>query len=333
MSAQTSQPEPARPAGAERLSTLGEEVRRGLSLDPKQLQPKLFYDALGSALFDAICHLPWYRITRAEMRLLRQYGPRIVATLPDPLSLIELGCGNGEKIEIVGRVFGQRQRDVRIHLVDVSAAALERSTWALARLDRLSVVCHETTYEEGLAEAVAARHAGETLLVLFLGSNLGNFDHAQAEVFLTGLRRLLRPGDKLLLGLDLVKPEPELILAYDDPLGVTAAFNKNVLARLNRDLGADFDLSAFDHRAVWNAEASRVEMHLVSRRDQRVCLPGAACEIRIGKNEWLWTESSYKYEPDAIATMGEHAGFDRQQVWVEPEARFALTLFDARGTG
>ena len=167
------------------------------------------------------------------------------------------------------------------------------------------------------------------MLVLFLGSNIGNFDPPAAREFLAEIRRSLRPGDWLLLGADLVKPERELLLAYDDPLGVTAAFNKNLLARMNTELLADFDLGAFAHRAVWNAMERRVEMHLVSRRAQTVRIPRAGCEVAFAEGEPIWTESSYKYDADEIAEVVGAAGFGCHARWIEPEARFALTLFTA----
>ena len=191
------------------------------------------------------------------------------------------------------------------------------------------MVGHRATYEDGLRRAAADRGPCQ-MLVLFLGSNIGNFDPPAAHDFLSQIRASLRPGDGLLLGADLVKPEDELVLAYDDPLGVTAAFNKNLLVRMNRELLADFDLSAFDHRAVWNSAESRVEMHLVSRRAQRVRIPRADCAIDFSAGEFIWTENSYKYRPEEIVEKAARAGFRCEQQWIESDARFALTLFVAR---
>ena len=167
------------------------------------------------------------------------------------------------------------------------------------------------------------------MLVLFLGSNIGNFDPPAAHDFLTQIRGALRPGDALLLGADLVKPEAELVLAYDDPLGVTAAFNKNLLVRINRELLADFDLTSFDHRAIWNEAKSRIEMHLVSRRAQEVAIPRADCIVSFRRGEHIWTESSYKYTIEEVVQRGERAGFRSREQWVDGDARFALTLFVA----
>jgi uncharacterized SAM-dependent methyltransferase len=221
------------------------------------------------------------------------------------------------------------RRRVAVHLIDISPMALELSERTLGRLEHISVVGHRATYEEGLRRAAAERGSAATMLVLFLGSNIGNFDPPAAHDFLTEIRRALRPGDALLLGADLVKPVGDLMKAYDDPLGVTAAFNKNLLLRMNRELLADFDLSAFDHRAVWNAEQKRVEMHLVSRRSQRVSIPRSGGTVAFAPGEFIWTESSYKYTPEEVIERGETAGFRSRQQWIESDARFALTLFVA----
>jgi uncharacterized SAM-dependent methyltransferase len=167
------------------------------------------------------------------------------------------------------------------------------------------------------------------MLVLLLGSNLGNFDTPAAAAFLDRIRRALAPGDLLLLGADLVKSEASLLLAYDDPLGVTAAFNRNLLVRINRELGGDFNLSAFAHRAVWNVEQQRIEMHLVSLASQEVRIPAADLRIRFRAGEWIWTESSYKYTPDQMIALGAAASLATRAQWVDEDARFALTLFTA----
>src|SRR5262249_14885249 len=185
----------------------------------------------------------------------------------------------------------------------VSAAALDAAHRTLSTLDAVDVVAHRATYEEGLIEATAERPRGGRLLTLFLGSNIGNFDPPGADEFLRTIRSSLAPGDALLIGTDLVKAEAALLAAYDDPLGVTAAFNRNLLVRINRELGGDFDVDAFRHRAVWNAAASRVEMHLVSTRRQRVRVPRASLEVELVEGETIWTESSYKYRPEQVIAM------------------------------
>jgi L-histidine N-alpha-methyltransferase len=307
------------------------DVRRDLRLVPKQLQSKYLYDALGSSLFEAICRLPWYRITRAETRLLAEHGAAIVVSLGEDegATIVELGCGNGEKLMLLAEAVQARGLSAHVHLIDVSPQALEQTEQRLNGLRHFSVVGHHSTYEDGLRRAVAARDGSRPMLVLLLGSNIGNFDTPAAHAFLGRIRGALAPGDLLLLGADLVKPERDLIIAYDDPLGVTAAFNKNLLVRLNRELDADFDLDGFDHRAAWVGDHQRIEMHLVSRRVQTVRIPAASMTVRFGPDEWIWTESSYKYDADQIIEMGAGACFAARDQWVDRDARFALTLFTA----
>ena len=305
------------------------DVRRDLALTPKQLQSKYLYDALGSSLFEAICRLPWYRVTRAESRLLRRHAESIVSTLRGG-TLVELGCGNGEKLIILAEALQARGGSARVHLIDISSQALEQTERRLNRFEHFSVLGHQSTYEEGLRAAALDRVDDSPVLVLFLGSNIGNFDPPAAHGFLRRIREALRPGDVLLLGADLVKPARDLILAYDDPLGVTAAFNKNLLVRVNQELGGTFDLDAFTHRAIWNASEQRVEMHLVSSTAQRVTIDAADLTVEFAAGEHIWTESSYKYDPAQIEEMGSQAGFVAMRQWLDPEAAFALTLFAAR---
>jgi len=318
-----------RTADALASRTLAEEVRLGLSLQPKELPSKYLYDALGSALFEAICRLPWYPITRAETRLLAKAGRAIVAGLSDPTTIIELGCGSGEKVALLAGYLRALSRSVSVHLIDISSQAIQTSERNLRAFEHVSVMGYRGTYEAGLQWAAARRATLGTILVLFLGSNIGNFDEAAAQEFLTAIRGSLRIGDALLLGSDLVKPTEELLLAYDDPLGVTAAFNKNLLSRINTELGADFDLQAFEHQAVWNAPVSRVEMHLLSRCEQVVRVPDPGFTAHFHEGERIWTESSYKYEPDQIVAKVSSAGFRCRDQWIDPEARFALSLFTA----
>ena len=303
------------------------DVQYYLTLSPRQLPSRYFYDALGSALFDAICRLPWYGVTRAENRLLVRYRSEIFARSGSISTLVELGSGSGEKLRTLLEA-PTRGGHATVHLVDVSAAALESALGRLADVFGLTPVAHQAEYEDGLVAVSRARRTGRAL-ALFLGSNIGNFDRPGAESLLGQIRATLREGDRLLLGADLVKPERDLLLAYDDPLGVTAAFNRNILIRLNTELDADFDLERFSHRAVWNPAESRVEMHLVSIADQRVRLGIAELEIDLFKGESIWTESSYKYRPDEIVALVEHAGFRCSAQWIDDEDPFALTLFQA----
>ena len=312
------------------LDTFAADVVRDLQRTPKRLQARYLYDALGSSLFDAICRLPWYRITRAEARLLRQHAPDVARALlargGDP-AIVELGCGSGEKLEMLLATLPHRAAEA--HLIDISPEALQATQARLAAFPQLTVVLHEGTYEQGLA-AVAPRLAEQSAtLLLFLGSNIGNFDRAGSQALLAAVRDSLEPGALFLLGADLVKPRQDLLLAYDDPLGVTAAFNRNLLVRINRELGANFDLAAFAHRAIWNERERRAEMHLVSRRDQHVHLAAADVDVEFARDETIWTESSYKYSEDEIRRLGAERGFSMTSQWIDDEARFALTLFTA----
>ncbi|WP_437596966.1 L-histidine N(alpha)-methyltransferase [Sorangium sp. So ce590] len=307
------------------------DVRAGLNASPKHLSPEYFYDALGSHLFEAICQLPWYPLTRAERALLERHAEAIVAPFGAGASIVELGCGSGEKLALLAAPLCKRVPRLDVHLVDVSETALDLSRRTLGRLPRVETSAHRARYEEGLSRATArraidARGGDGAVLVLFLGSNIGNLAPAAAAAFLAALRASLRAGDGLLLGADLVKPAADLVLAYDDPLGVTSAFNKNLLARMNRELGATFDLRSFDHRAAWNAQDSRVEMHLVSRRRQSIRVDALDLEVAFKEGESIWTESSYKYEPDDVVRMGERAGFRCFKQWIEPIGRFSTTL-------
>ena len=306
--------------------SLAGDVRAGFARRPRTLPPKYFYDALGSRLFEAIGRLPWYRITESETRLLRRAAPTLARTFAGPVRVVELGSGSGEKLAVVVGAFRARRKRPDVHVVDLSPAAVAASLERLGRIPGVKAKGHRAAYEPGLRDATRARRGLEECLVLFLGSNIGNFDPREATRLLCAVRRRLRPGDALLLGTDLVKPESDLLAAYDDPLGVTAAFDRNLLVRLNRELGADFDLAAWEHRAVWNAEARRVEMHLVSLGPQCVRIPKAGVVADFQDGETLHTESSYKYEPRDVDRLVASAGFRRERRWVDGDAGFALTL-------
>lgn len=310
-------------------ASLAQDVREGLSRTPKQLPPKYLYDELGSALFEAICALPWYRVTRAETALLSRCAPLVARHVAGPPFIVELGPGSGDKLLRLAEAFGAGPAKAHLHLIDISSSALAEAQQALARLEGFTVTVAHTTYDEGLAAIGGVRPATAPMLTLLLGSNIGNFDDDEALAFLRRVRGAGRDADWLLLGVDLVKPARDLVLAYDDPLGVTAAFNKNLLVRLNRELGANFDLAAFDHRAVWNAGRSRVEMHLVSRVPQRVLIAGADLAVEFEAGESIWTESSNKYTPARIAEFAAAAGFSVRGQWVDADAGFALSLMQA----
>jgi len=316
---------PSSPVSAVALrESFAADVAESLQRSPREIPSKYLYDDLGSALFDAICRLPWYRVTRAETGLLAAHAHAIFDSLPRPLNITELGCGNGEKLAVLLERAEERFR--RVHLVDISRAALVSARARLATIPNTPVTTAQATYEDGLSRLSAHRSQG-AWLVLFLGSNIGNFDPLAARDMLRRIRGALVAGDSLLIGTDLTKPEYELQRAYDDPLQVTAAFNRNVLRRINDELGGTFDLDGFLHRAVWNAREMRVEMHLVSTRRQEVCIAAADLEMTLRPDEWIRTENSYKYEPESILRDGRSAGFGGAVQWIDEQARFALTRF------
>ena len=305
---------PAKPSTA-----FGEEVRYYLQLTPRQLPSRYLYDPLGSALFDAICELPWYGVTRAENRLLAAHRGDVFARLPALTRIVELGPGDGRKMETL--VQGT-STPLTTHLIDVSAVALGRAAHMLSDAPHVEVITHEASFEDGLDEI----EPSASTLIAFLGSNIGNFDPPACDALLRRIRAALELGGGFLIGVDLVKPERDLVLAYDDPLGVSAAFNLNILARINRDLRADFDLRAFRHRAVWNAALSRMEMFVVSTRQQRVRIDAIDLDLTLDNNEVIWTESSYKYTPDALARLLHAAHFEPIEQWIDRDDAFALTL-------
>lgn len=323
-------------APAPSAGDIQEEAVALLRGDPKRLPSHALYDALGSALFDAICQLPWYSITRAELALLDVHRADILAAAGSPPDVVELGPGSGDKLAALLRDPPAGPIDLlehghrAVHLVDISPSALAIAAARLRMLPHILVSSHVAMYEDGLREAVGHRRDDTPMLMCLLGSNIGNFDPAEAHRLLRDVRSAVRAGDTLLIGADLVKPEDVLMRAYDDPLGVTAAFNLNLLVRLNRDLDADFVLDAFAHAARWNAAQQRMEMHLVSRRRQRVHLRRAGTEIGLDEGESIWTESSYKYELEPFAQDLGRAGFAPVARWIDQQARFVLMLAEAR---
>jgi L-histidine N-alpha-methyltransferase len=303
-----------------------DDVRFYLSQTPRQLPSRYLYDDLGSALFDAICRLPWYKVTRAELALLAAHAPAILGNASAGDLLVELGPGNGEKLATLVAAGRPHGASLDVHLVDISKAALTTAARGLVGFESIRVVTHEAEYEAGLRQVSNERKPGGRSLVLFLGSNIGNFDPDGAIAFLRRVHDALEQGDRLLLGADLRKPEDALLLAYADPLGVTAAFNKNLLVRMNRELDARIDPDGFRHLALWNRDEARVEMHLVSTQSQRIVIPKAGVDVALKQGERIWTESSYKYEPIEVTRLLARCGFSARKQWVDSEARFALTL-------
>lgn len=316
---------------ARHLSEFAMDVRESLAKPgQRELPSKYLYDELGSALFEAICVLPEYGLTRADARLLERHAAEIVDRLPSPVHVAELGSGSGKKTRWILEALSKRQKTY-YYPIEISPSALAACEKELGQMDLVSIVGYEQPYLDGLRAVADRRREGDHLLVLFLGSTIGNFDRDAGDGFLREVRAALEPGDALLLGSDLEKDIPTQLLAYDDPAGVTSAFNLNLLARLNRELGADFDLSAFRHQAVWNDAERRIEMHLVSTRSQAVHIPAAGLRVALRDGETIWTESSHKYRAREVLEMAERTGFrcDSRCQWIDREWPFAQNLFFA----
>jgi L-histidine Nalpha-methyltransferase len=294
----------------------------------KELPSKYLYDEVGSALFDVICVLPEYGLSRAGMRSLTRYAPEIVAALPSPVIVAELGSGSGQKTRVVLEALAKKQR-VNYYPIDISGSALSRCEREIGQIAGVSIVGFEHSYLEGLREVAARRRNGEKIFVLFLGSTIGNFDRPAGDQFLREVRSILQAGDALLLATDLEKPVNQLVTAYDDPAGVTAAFNMNLLARLNRELDADFDLSQFEHFARYDTTERRVEMHLRSKAWQRITINAAGFRFYMREGETIWTESSHKYNPQEVLQMGERTGYRCVNQWFDEEWPFAQSLLTA----
>jgi L-histidine N-alpha-methyltransferase len=302
---------------------LREDARTGLTGTPKSLPPKWFYDAQGSALFEKITELPEYYPTRAERTILRERAPAI-AELTHAHALVELGSGSSEKTRLLLDALRADGTLASYVGVDVSEAAVVAAGDALAaEYPGLAVSAVISDFEEHLG--LPADTAGERL-VAFLGSTIGNMTPPQRAAFLASIRSQLRPGDTFLLGTDLVKDPAVLVAAYDDAAGVTAAFNKNVLAVLNAQLGADFDLDAFDHVAAWVPESEWIEMRLRSAISQRVQVPGIDLTVQFAAGEEMRTEISAKFRQARVESELAAAGFAMRAWWTDPAGQFALSL-------
>jgi L-histidine Nalpha-methyltransferase len=311
----------------------GRDVRDGLTAPRKSLPPRWFYDALGSSLFDAICFLPEYYVMRAEAEVLTTHRNEIVDAFGDNVRLVELGSGAARKTRILLDMLTERQPELEYVPVDVDAQMLERSGRELlndyAGL-RITAVCSDFTKPSIPLGIDVLRARRSRTIVLFLGSTIGNLDPDAAIAMLTDLRSGLATGDALFLGADLRKSRDVLEPAYDDPLGVTAAFNLNLLGRINRELGGQFALDAFRHRAFYDEAHGRIEMHLVSTRDQRVRIDGLDLEIAFAEGETIHTESSYKHDVATLAALAEASGFTIQKHWTDSRGWFADVLMMAR---
>jgi dimethylhistidine N-methyltransferase len=309
------------------------DVRAGLARKPKTLSPKYFYDELGSRLFEAICWLPEYYVTRAEGEILRTTAREIVSSFEGSVRLLELGSGSSEKTRYLIEALLAKQPRLHYLPVDISDSILELASQRLLRLyPRLRITAFAADYFTAL-QALAARVPSDPdcrTVTVFLGSNIGNFGRNESQEFLRAVRRLLRPEDALLLGADLKKSPAVLIPAYDDALGVTAAFNLNLLTRINRELDGDFDVKKFQHSAIYNDELGRVEIHLVSREPQIVRIRAIDLEAIFDEGETIRTENSYKFDLDQLAGLARDTGFSLANTWFDSGHLFSFNLFVAQ---
>jgi dimethylhistidine N-methyltransferase len=310
----------------ERVATFAEDVRAGLGARPYSLSPKYFYDDLGSSLFEAICRLPEYYLTRVERDLLASYGREIVGSLRGPLELVELGSGSALKTKLIIEAILEQQRRLTYHPIDISPDALvESSLGLLAANENLQISAYASDYNALLRERQLGTR--DRVLALFLGSNIGNFQPSEARVLLELLAGALRSGDAVLVGYDLKKDAQILEAAYSDPTGVTAAFNKNLLGRINRELDADFDLDAFGFRATYDAARGAVDSFLVSERRQNVRVGAADLMVPFSVGEPIHTESSYKFAREELIELARRCGFAELRTFSDAGQRYALTLF------
>ncbi|HJT34247.1 MAG TPA: L-histidine N(alpha)-methyltransferase [Pirellulales bacterium] len=307
------------------------DVTAGLQAEPKRLSCRYFYDREGSRLFAAICELPEYYLTRAETEILERHAREIAALFPAGVTVIELGSGSAVKTRLLldALLPGRRVRYVPI---DICRPVLEQSAAdLLQRFGTLEIVAIAAEYHEGLRHLVS--ESDRPRLILWLGSNIGNFTRAEAAAFLRRIRDTMTPADRMLVGVDLRKDRAVLEAAYDDAVGVTAAFNRNLLARINHELDGNFELGAFRHRAIYNEDLGRIEMYLVSTRTQSVTIGRFGLTVRFAAGETIHTENSYKYSLAEIDALATAAGLQEQCSWQDAAGRFSLHLFAPQTDG
>jgi L-histidine N-alpha-methyltransferase len=313
----------AAPDASETLAAVAAAVRAGLAKPRKSLPPWLLYDAMGSALFEEITALPEYYLTRTERAILQESSDEIISAAGLPLEIVELGAGSATKTSLLLEALLARQPTALYTPVDVSATALRLAVAELRRFRRLHVRPIQARYPD---ELVLPERSAERRLVVFLGSNIGNYEPSEARALLAGVRARLEPGDAFLLGADLAKSPRLLRPAYDDAAGVTARFNLNVLTRLNRELGAGFDLARFRHVVKWNAAASRMELYVESTVAQTVPIRALGTKVTFGRGERIHTESSYKLTRSALRGLLVDAGFKPEAKWYDGRGWFGLFL-------
>jgi dimethylhistidine N-methyltransferase len=306
------------------------EVIAGLCAEQKHLPCRFFYDDRGSRLFEEICRQPEYYPTDCERHILRERSGDIVADLRSDSALVELGSGSADKTRLLIESFLERFGRFRYVPIDISEGALRDSAAVLLdAYPRLEVHALVADYSSGLRHIQRAMTAPG--LIAWLGSSVGNFDRSEAAGFLRDIRDGMKLNDRFLMGVDLIKERSVLEAAYNDAAGVTARFNKNILRRINRELGGYFDLDQFEHRAIWNEDESRIEMHLVSRRRQTVHIDAADLSVTFKRDETIHTENSHKYAPDQVEALAEVADLRLLQQWTDPEAFFSVNVLAPKG--
>ena len=315
-----------------RPDSFADEVRAGLTANPKSLPCRFFYDAEGSRLFEAICELPEYYLTRAGAEIMEKRADEVVAKLPRGAMLIELGSGSSAKTRRLIERFLRRDGRLLYIPVDISRSMLEESAHALLdEFARLEIIAVAGEYQEAMTHL--RRDFGLPKLILWLGSNIGNLDRSEAVEFLRRLRDLMVTEDRLLVGIDLRKERGVLETAYDDPQGITGRFNKNILARVNRDLGGEFDLDRFHHRARYNDTAGWVEIHLESASTQTIPIAALDLAVPFEAGEMIHTENSCKYSPAEIEETAAAARLRVEEQWLDRKGQFSLNLFTISEVG
>ncbi len=306
-------------------ASFAEDVAAGLRASPKRLPSKYLYDRIGSALFDAIMHLPEYYLSNAETDVLRECGWEIVRVLDEPFDFLELGSGSAVKTRLLIAEALRVQGQLRYSPIDISTDALQTSSMALVEAyPGLSIRAYAGDYFDVLASKTLQFE--RRVLAMFMGSNIGNYEPAEAVRILRLLSAALRPGDGLLLGTDLKKDRATLEAAYDDPLGVTAAFNKNILERINQQLGGNFDLRNFEHVVHYDEERGSVDSFLEARRSADVAIDAIGLRLAFAAGERIHTESSYKFSDRDVARLGATAGFRSSSTWHDRAQRFSVHL-------
>jgi L-histidine Nalpha-methyltransferase len=313
----------------EREEDFGTDVREGLTAVSKRLSCRFFYDEKGSKLFEAICDLPEYYLTRAEREILVDHAEAIAALLPKNVTVVELGSGSGIKTQVLIEALLSQQMSLLYMPVDISSSALEDSAKVfLDRFSNLDIVGVSAEYQRGLMEVRKTIKGPK--LILWLGSSVGNFTRLDATQFLRDVRASMRSGDQLLMGVDLRKDRAILEAAYNDAQGVSAQFNLNLLTRINRELGGHFNLDAFQHKAVYDTDRGCVEIYLVSRCKQVVKIDDLGLDVSFEDGEMVFTEPAYKYSLAEIDHLAEDSGFKILHQWFDGKKQFSLNLMGVK---